>query len=169
MHPSTKDKSILVVSEWWLLCQNHRSIAYLRNVCAPKCIIIFLLRVANHCRQTDRLLGIEANLQLTHRRAPHKFFCSAFWASLGLMNTTPPLSLVRSTYFWMMPSPQYPLPWVYTAAGDGSPSSLPEMVMTRYWYTLPRLRSLENAQMTMSSTDTVWGGGQTTLTPLHIF
>lgn len=69
MHLSTKDKSILVVGAWWPLCQNYRSIAYLRNVCAPKRIIIFLLRVANRCRQTDRLLGFEANSQLTHRRA----------------------------------------------------------------------------------------------------
>lgn len=66
----------------------------------------------------------------------------------------------------MMPSPQYPLPWVYTAAGDGSPSSLPEMVMTRYWYTLPRVRSLENAQTMMSYIDTLEGGEANNTDPL---
>lgn len=39
------------------------------------------------------------------------------------------------------------------AAGDGSLSSLPEMVMTRYWYTLPRFRSLENIKKRISYTD----------------
>lgn len=42
------------------------------------------------------------------------------------------------------------------AAGDGSLSSFPETVITRYWYTLPRLRSLENIKKTMSYTDTMW-------------
>jgi hypothetical protein len=35
---------------------------------------------------------------------------------------------------------------MYLAAGDGSLSSVPEMVITRYRYTLPSFRSLENAK-----------------------
>lgn len=76
---------------------------------------------------------------------------------LGLISITSHPSLVRPTYFWMMPSPQYPLPWVYMTAGDGSLSSLPEIVMTQYWYTLPRCRSLENIKKTINYTDTRLG------------
>lgn len=54
------------------------------------------------------------------------------------------------TYFWIIPSPQYPLPWVYMAAGDGSLSFVPEMVIIWYWYTLPSFRSLENAEELVS-------------------
>lgn len=58
-----------------------------------------------------------------------------------------PLTLFISSHsspwsFWITPSPQYPLPWVYMAAGEGSLSSFPDMVIIRYWYTLPSFRSI---------------------------
>lgn len=107
------------------------------------------------CRQIDSLLGNPGNPQLTDLEEYPKLFYSAPSQSLGLISIALPLALVRSTHFWIMPSPQYPLPWMYTAAGDGSLSSLPEMVMTRYWYTLPRFRSLENIKKTITHADTM--------------
>lgn len=116
----------------------------------------------------DRLLGVASYSQLTCWRASRTPFSSAPWLSLGLMSTIPPFSAGKFTYFWIMPSPQYPLPWVYTAAGDRSLSSFPEMVMTQYWYTLPTFRSLENTKKTVSYIDTVQGVGWGEMTPIPL-
>ena len=115
--------------------------------------LLFLWGQRTACRQIGRLLRIPGNSQLNPEEYP---ISSSIWHPdhlLAYLTSLPPLSLVRPTYFWMMPSPQYPLPWMYVAAGDGSLSSFPEIVMTQYWYTLPRFRSLENIKKTISYTD----------------
>lgn len=127
----------------------------------------------HHCSSAERskLLADKLihcwGLLVTHssRAEELSIHSSAPWPSLGLMSTTPPLSSVKFTYFWIMPSPQYPLPWVYTVAGDSSLSSLPETVTTQYWYTLPTLRSLENRKTAISYIDAVQGVGWGETTP----